>query len=126
MDKLKLAWKLAGNLARQRRKTGETPTFLGAKGMLALMYQDIVQFNKYEDEPTDFVMSLAANAICALSTVLPDMDTDFEVTEPQGRQPMDLEDADAMAGEEYAKEEEEDDSNDPRWTKTEAGKPLRG
>lgn len=135
MDKLKLAYKIVGKACKKKRDSGSVPTFLGVRGMLALMYQNIVDFNGEEEDYADYVIDLAANAIFAVTAILPNMDEEFlspeddeELAQHRSssgkRQRQDSNNEDTPTSEETeVAEEEEDDSG--RWTKIPAGKPLR-
>jgi hypothetical protein len=123
MDKLKAAWSLVGKAARERRKAGAVPAFLGVKGMLALMYDRIVSYNEGAEDDA-YVLDLAINSLFAVAATLPELhDDDFieESIKVSG-----VED-DTVAEElsDSAEESSEDGEIDPRWTATQPGEPLR-
>lgn len=124
MDKLKIAFKVIADEAKRKRSTGEVPTFLGVRGMLALMYDRIAKFMQVEDDDVSkYVLDLAVNALFAFSTVLPDIDLeeDETTTEETDDEPA----IPTIPETNRETEETEDESNaDPRWTTIPPGSPL--
>lgn len=119
MDKLKLAFSIVAKRAKEQRSRGAIPLVLGVRGLLALMYDRIAAYSEDQEGDSEYVLDLAVKAMFAMSECLPELEDDFADDEPQGRHPMDLEDADAMAGEAMAEED------DTRWTKIEPGKTTK-
>lgn len=112
MDQLRTAFRLVAAKARQQRNEGTIPAFLGANGMVALMFKSIVDFKKTNDEPS-FLLDLAVQAMFAFASTLPD--TDFDDSEPA---------EDTEDGEDPPQQEEEPTADDARWSRIEPGKNL--
>ena len=126
MDKLKLAFNIVAKAARAQRKKGMVPNVLGVRGMLALMFDRIAQFSESDEDNTEYVLDLAVKAMFAMAECMPDSDdVNFDEDEP----PFEVDDAQAKDIEANAAEavddEDEDDVNDPRWTKIPPGKSVR-
>lgn len=116
MDKLKTAFALVASKAKEQRRTGAIPTVLGVTGMLALMYDRICKFTSMEDkdEQVDTVIDLAVKAMFAVAEFLPDILEDEIIDEdplPQEESPI--------------VDEDDDDINDPRFTKILPGQTLK-
>tara|TARA_R110000782_G_scaffold211669_2_gene299824 strand:+ start:2043 stop:2462 length:420 start_codon:yes stop_codon:yes gene_type:complete len=136
MDKLRLAFKLITKEAKRKRDDGEIPVFLGAQGMLALMYDSITKFSKSNEEENEahcvtHLKDLAVSAMFAFMTVMPDLDDIDADTEIPDDPPFEVDIAaieNKLVGEEddEPQQEEDDDANDPRWTKVAAGDALPG
>jgi len=118
MDKLKLAFKLIAQKAKQKQDAGAVPAFLGVRGLLALMYDRIVCFSQSDEDQTDYVLDLAVNAMFAFASVLPDMES-FDDDEPQQEEVIEDE---TKADE--AQTPDEPAIDDPRWTPVAPGDPL--
>ena len=71
MNKLLLVAKTAYERAKQKISAGESPKFLGIDGLVAVMYERIVQYGNTKDQ--DLILDLAADALLALDIVMPDM-----------------------------------------------------
>tara|TARA_R110002094_G_scaffold145203_1_gene134586 strand:+ start:4203 stop:4604 length:402 start_codon:yes stop_codon:yes gene_type:complete len=130
MDKLRLAFKLITKEAKRKRDDGEIPVFLGAQGMLALMYDSITKFSKSNEEENEahcvtHLKDLAVSAMFAFMTVMPDLDDIDADTEIPDDPPFEVETQPEQSDDE-PQQEEEDDANDPRWTKVAAGDALPG
>ena len=80
-DKLKLVAKMAWQRAKEKIAQGEAPQFLGVNGLVALMYERLVQFGKTQDN--DMVLELAADAIIALDLATPELAELEDTQEPQ-------------------------------------------
>ena len=113
MDKLQLAINLVTERAKQKREAGAIPAFLGVRGMLALMYDRIVQFSNNPEDNTDYVLDLVVNGLFAFASVLPDMDIPEEPQEEE--KTVDSLEENPIAA---------DDTQDPRWTPVPATVPL--
>ena len=114
MDKLKMAFKLIGKRARQDRAAGKVPEFLGARGMLALMYDSITKFSEGDAEDTDYLLDLAVRSMFAFATTLPD-DIDIE---------DDVDFGDDEPGPQEDTEEDDVDLSDERWSQVKPGQPV--
>ena len=134
MDKLRLAFKLITKEAKRKRDDGEIPVFLGAQGMLALMYDSITKFSKANEQENEahcvtHLKDLAVSAMFAFMTVMPDLDdidADTEIPDdPPFENPQDNYTQPDKSDDEPQQEEDED-ANDPRWTKVAAGDALPG
>lgn len=118
MDKLQLAINLVIERAKQKRDAGSIPAFLGVRGMLALMYDRIVQFSNNQDDNTDYVLDLVVNGLFAFASVLPDID----IEEPREEEP---EVSDILEENPIAADDMQTGSDkDPRWTPVPAAVPL--
>lgn len=135
MDKLKAAWSLVGKTARKKREAGEVPQFLGTQGMLALMYDRIVEYNKLKKELTEeafvaVIVDLAVNSLFAVASAMPDIDSDFEdigediAGADQDDGPTDGDNEMPDEEEEPPEENDEEAATDPRWTASKPGQPL--
>lgn len=115
MDKLLLVSKMAYKRAQQKLHQGKVPSFLGLEGMLALMYERLVQYSDTKD--SDYVLDLAADSILALLHIVPDMDDSDHREEPQ--QEEDREEERPENTDEAIEEEP-----DRQWTPVKPGKTL--
>lgn len=119
MDKLKMAFRLVAKQAKKKRRDGAVPAFLGARGLLALMYDRIVAFSvtatNTDEEQMNYLIDLAVNSVYAVASVLPEID-DISLDEEE------LEDTEDSVT--LTEEPQENESSDPRWTKVEPGQPL--
>lgn len=130
MDNLELVLNTIRDAVHKKRSQGALPEFLGVPGMLALMYNDIVNFNMNGNKADD-LLALCVHAVAAFATTMPDDDIDFfddnviigTVKEVHGKGTGDVT---AMLApyQEEPQDEEEDDANDPRWTKVLPGQPA--
>lgn len=106
MDKLKTALRLVTERVEAKRSEGSVPSFLGLQGMIALVHKEIVDFSKADEDKTQYVINLAAMAVYALSTVLPDMEEIEQV----------LEDDEDNAEDKKPEIGPPEIDNDPRWS----------
>lgn len=114
MDKLNTAIGMISKLAAEQRQAGEVPSFLGVRGMLALMYDRIRAFSKEGEDHTEYVLDLAVKAVFALVECIPTVDFDIE-DEPREEEVSD--------GMENTVEKVEDNG---RWTPVAPGDTLPG
>lgn len=126
MDRLKLAWQTVGKAAKDKRKRGEIPTFLGAKGMLALMYDRIVAYNKQEGDHVTYLLDLAVSALFAFADALPEIEEfDSLLEDDVSEGDYETEESDSDANEDGTEEDEKVDPNDTRWTTIPVGKSIK-
>lgn len=128
MDKLKMTFSIIAKEVKKKRGTGEVPVFLGPRGMLALMYDRIAQFMKLCDEDeSKYVLDLAVMAVFAFSTVLPDVEFEDEEVGERDEGPVSEElegTGERDARESLISPDNEEVSNDPRWSPVRPGDPI--
>lgn len=116
MDKLQLAINLVIERAKQKRDAGAIPAFLGVRGMLALMYDRIVQFSTTSEDNSEHVLDLVVNGLFAFADVLPNFDIEDKKDEPQEKAEV----TDSLEENPIAAS----DDKDPRWTPIAPSVPL--
>ena len=74
MASVDTALKLVGENFANRQSEGELPKFLGCAGLIALMFNKIVNYHKAVDasEANRILLDIATDAVAALSASLPD------------------------------------------------------
>lgn len=119
MDKLSIALDIISKRAFEQRSEGEVPTFLGIRGMLALMYDRIRAFSKDKEDNSEYVIDLAIKAIFAVSECLPKIDINDEPLEDEDDGVVDF-----RAEENEIASIEEDAQDNDRWSPVAPGNPL--
>ena len=66
---LKDTAKILFQQAKLMQSEGKIPLFLGVKGMLARMYDNITRYSDSDDQNGDYVLDLAVNALFAMQLV---------------------------------------------------------
>lgn len=87
--------------AKEKQEAGKVPTFLGVKGMLALMYESITRY--YDTESDDYILDLAVAALFCMHEVMP------EIPQEEEQQPEDEVERPSV------------ETSDPRWTPIKPG-----
>lgn len=118
MDKLQVAFDIVLKKAMEQRQAGEIPSFLGLRGMLALMYDRIRAFAKEPEDMSEPVLDLAVKAMFAMAECLPDMDFAPEQEDPVS------ENHEEEVVETPPDIIEEPAKNDKRWTPVPPNAPL--
>jgi len=106
---LKITLRIVFERAKQKKQSGEVPTFLGVDGMLALMYDCIVRYNNNKED-TDWILDLVVNGVFALQQVLPDIEED--IPDP------------VLAEDSATPVNEDEDGDSERWTPVKPGQDL--
>lgn len=119
MDKLQVAFDIVIKKAIEQRQAGEVPSFLGLRGMLALMYDRIRAFAKEPEDMSQPVLDLAVKALFAVAECLPDPHEGIgHLDEPEDNHEEEVvEVQEEMSIEVQAK-------NDKRWTPVAPNVPL--
>ena len=112
-----MALDIISQRAIEQRQAGEVPSFLGTRGMLALMYDRIRAFSSDKEDNSEYVIDLAIKAIFAVAECLPNIQANDV--------PLEDED-DGAAGyvERNTYAEEEDSEDNDRWSAVAPGNPL--
>lgn len=101
--KLRNATTLINKRAKQLIEEGRVPVILGTEGLLALMFNDIMQAKETNDP--DWILDLASHALIAFNLVAP------EIPEPQEETTLSKEDIDELID-----AEDMDEAEKERWT----------
>lgn len=126
MVAVNVALSILKDAVEKKHNAGEVPVFLGVHGMLALMYNDIVEFSKLpEEERSKFVLSLAVKSVFALATTLPDIaEMDDVIPDEMDDILEDEEEKPLQENPDIADEEAEEDTEDAsRWAPRPDSKP---
>jgi hypothetical protein len=121
MDKLQVAFDIVLKKAMEQRQAGEVPSFLGIRGMLALMYDRIRAFAKEPEDMSEPVLDLAIKAMFAVAECLPDPHEGIgHLDEPEENHEEEVVDDEEKAMPRVGPPPE----NDKRWTPVPPNAPL--